>query len=188
MEITLGQKISDIITAFETYALGDIKNVKKHKMPIAAFILGVCFIDQVSGFIYDKRKPGQKSNSDRSKKFVSEYLNKVSIKPYDKDDLIELLRNKLVHNYSVTDNKTPKRQKYVLGYDEPRLHLHKEGDVIVINIEGFITDLENAFKLYKGQLLSDPGSQSIAISHYNDHGILVHKKLELQTGTGDKPL
>jgi hypothetical protein len=99
------QKISYIITAFETYALGDIKKVQKNEMPIAAFILCVCFIDQVSGFIYDNNVRGQRTNTDRSKKFVSEYLNKASAKPYDKDDLIELLRNKLVHNYSVADNK-----------------------------------------------------------------------------------
>src|SRR5215470_18487395 len=93
-------KISHIVTAFENYALGDIRKVQRNEMPIAACILGVCFIDQVSGFIYDPTKRGQKSNTHRAKKFVDEYINQVAVKQYDKDELIELLRNKLVHNYS----------------------------------------------------------------------------------------
>ena len=173
------QKISYIATAFETYALGDIKKVQINKMPIAAFILSVCFIDQISGFIYDNRARGQKSNTDRAKKFVSEYLNKVSANPYDKDDLIELLRNKLVHNYSLSDRKMPKHQKYVLDYENLNLHLHKEDDIVVINIEGFINDLEKAFQLYKSQLIDNVDLQKTAVEHYDIYGILVYKEIQL---------
>ena len=118
-----------------------------------------------------------KSNTGRSKKFVSEYLNKVSAKTYDEDTIIDLLRNKLVHNYSVGDNKIPNHQKYVLEYENPQLHLHKEGDIILVNIEGFIKDLDNAFSLYKNQLLSDFRIQKIAIEHYDRYGILAASKL-----------
>lgn len=179
MDNTSEQKIFHIITAFETYALGDIKKVQINKMPIAAFILSVCFIDQVSGFIYDNSIRGQKKNTERSKKFVLEYLNKVSVKPYDKDALIELLRNKLVHNYSVSDKKIPNHQRYILDYENPQFHLHVEDDIVVINIEGFIKDLEKAFALYKSQLLSDVNFQKIAIAHYDVYGILVHKEIQL---------
>lgn len=58
--LNVEQKLKYIITAFEIYALGDISNVRKHKMPIAAFILGFCFIDQVSGFVYDNTKRARK--------------------------------------------------------------------------------------------------------------------------------
>ena len=173
------QKISHIVTAFEKYALGDIKNVQKNKMPIAAFILCVCFIDQISGFVYDNKLKGQKDSTGRSKKFVSEYLNKVAQKPYDKDDIIDLLRNKLVHNYSLSDRKIPKHQKYMLEYENPQFHLHKDGDNVFVNIVGFINDLENAFKLYKSQLLSDNNFQKIAIAHYDEYGILVHKEINI---------
>jgi hypothetical protein len=49
----------------------------------------------------------------------------------------------------------------------------------VVNIEGFISDLEKAFELYKSQLLVDIGFQKIAIDHYDVYGILVDSKLEL---------
>lgn len=173
------QKLKYIITAFETYALGDISNVRMHKMPIAAFILGFCFIDQVSGFVYDATRKGQKTNTDRSKKFVSDYLNKVAQNKYDKDALIDILRNKLVHNYSVSDRKRPKHDRYVLGYENPEHHLHREGDVVVINIDGFINDLKNAFQLYKDQLLNNIPMQKIAVVNFDNYGILVHKELRL---------
>jgi hypothetical protein len=181
MDAASETKIFHIITAFETYALGDIKSIQKHKMPIAGFILCVCLIDQVSGFVYDNNVKGQRTNTERSKKFVADYLNKVSIKKYDKDELIELLRNKLVHNYSLSDRKVPKYQRYVLDYENPKLHLHTQDDIVVINIEGFINDLEKSFQLYKGQLLADTTIQRIAIEHYDMYGILVHKEIPLNT-------
>ena len=177
MDIEPGKKISYLITAFETYALGDIQVVQKNKMPIAALILSVCFIDQVSGFIYDNTIRGQKNNTERSKIFVSDYLNKVSAKPYDKDELIELLRNKLVHNYSISDRKNTKHKKYALDYENQKLHLHREKDTIFINIEGFIQDLKKAFQIYKYQLITDFNLQKIAIAHFDIYGILVHKEI-----------
>ena len=176
----LDQKLKYIITAFETYALGDISNVRLHKMPIAAFILGFCFIDQVSGFIYDGNRPGQRNNTERSKKFVFEYLNKVSTKEYDKDALIDILRNKLIHNYSLSDRKRPKHDRYALEYENLQLHLHRDGDVVFINIDGFIADLKNAFALYKSQLIVDLSLQNIAIANYDIYGILVHKEIHIK--------
>lgn len=173
------QKISHIITAFETYALGDIRNVQQHQMPIAAFILCVCFIDQISGFIYDHKLKGQKTSTERSKKFVSDYLNNVALRLYDRDDIIDLLRNKLVHNYSLSDRKKPKHQKYVLEYENPQLHLHQEDDKVVINILGFINDLENAFKLYKSKVFTDSTLLKNAINQYDEYGILVHKEITI---------
>lgn len=177
--LNVEQKLNYIITAFETYALGDISNVRKHKMPIAAFILGFCFIDQVSGFVYDSSKKGQKTNTERSKKFVSEYLNEVALNNYDKDALIDILRNKLVHNYSLSDRKRPKHDRYALDYENPKLHLHRDGDVVIINIDGFINDLENAFRLYKDQLLNNIPTQKIAVAHFDTFGILVHREIKL---------
>jgi hypothetical protein len=147
-------------------------------MPIASFILAVCFIDQLSGFIYKPQK-GTKIHTERSKKFVSEYLNNVSQKPYNKDELIDLLRNLLVHNYSLTDRRKPKHNRYLLDYENPLHHLHSENDMVVINIDGFIKDLENAFRLYKYKLSQSPELQTAAIEHYNAYGILVHKVVNL---------
>lgn len=174
------KKISYIITAFETYALGDIRKVQQNEMPIAAFILGVCFIDQVSGFIYNAKKRGQRTNTDRAKKFVEEYINKVASKPYDNDELIELLRNKLVHNYSLTDRKIPNHRRYQLEYFNPKFHLYSQDDIVFINIDGFVTDLENAFQYYKKNLMDDEALQKNALEHFNEFGILVHRQISIQ--------
>lgn len=179
MEETQEKKLNNIKKSFETYALNNIKDTQKFGMPIAAFILAVCFIDQVSGFIYKNNEKGQRTNTDRCKKFVSEYLNKVSKKPYDKKDLIDLLRNLLVHNYSLTDRRKPKHNRYMLDYENPSRHLYQEEDMVVLNIEGFINDLDNAFQLYKNELDINTELQEAAIEHYNIFGILVHKEIKL---------
>jgi hypothetical protein len=165
-------KIGNMLKAFEVYALGDIKKTQQHGMPIAAFILAMCFIDQVSGYVFDNKAKGQKDNTSRSKKFVTEYLNKVASKRYNSDDLISLLRNKLVHNYSVFDAKIPDHPKYALEFTHPELHMRKDGDTIFINAQGFINDLEKAFLLYKERLRTDAELQQIALAHYEEFNIL----------------
>lgn len=93
--------------------------------------------------------------------------------------MIDILRNKLVHNYSVTDRKRPKHDRYALEYENPKLHLHRDGDIVFINIDGFIDDLKNAFQLYKDQLLNDILMQKIAIVNFDTYGILVHKEIRV---------
>ena len=172
------QIISDIITAFEKYALGDIRKVQENNMPIAAFILSVCFIDQLSCYIYS----GKKNPTHRSKDFVAEYLNRVAKKPYDKDHLIDLLRNKLVHNYSLMDREQAKHYDYiyVLEYTHPKIHLERKDRMVFINIEGFINDLTEAFKIYKNLLINDQIVRANAVKHYHRNGIIVSLEAKLK--------
>jgi hypothetical protein len=81
--------IDKVITAFERYALGNMKTVAEQKMPIAAFILASCLIDQLSGFVYGVK---YLQGTPRSVKFVEEYLNKVAAREYHKESLIKILR------------------------------------------------------------------------------------------------
>ena len=168
-----------MITAFEGYALNDIRKNKEMKLPIAAFILSVCFIDQVSGFIYHNKI---KQGTERCKNFVEDYLNKVATKQYNKNDLIDLLRNKLVHNYSVSDIKKPKHIHYRLEWENRELHLLPYKGGLTINLDCFIDDLEKAFNVYKHQLQSDPIFQKVAIEHYNEFGILIYHEYEIKYG------
>jgi hypothetical protein len=90
------QKIQDIITALETYSLGDIEHNIKTKKPVAAFILASCWIDQAALFVYNHNE----ENLDQHyKNFIKTYLNK-----YLELDLYTNLRCKLVHSYSVGSN------------------------------------------------------------------------------------
>ena len=47
------EKIEEILTAFGTYALGDIKHNIDNEKPISAFILCSCLIDQMAYFAYN---------------------------------------------------------------------------------------------------------------------------------------
>ena len=71
----------------------------------------------------------------------------------------------------------------MLEWQNPRLHLLpdvNDSTRIVINIEGFKNDLNNAFSVYKGQLLSQSQYRKIAIKHYDRYGILVYLDKEIK--------
>ena len=172
MTATEKQIINTIFHSLETYALGDIKFLQQNGKPIAAFILCTCFIEQVSHFVYG---PGGRS-SDKSIDFITEYLNKGKSVRYSANDLVEILRNKLVHNYSLSDRKNPKLNKYSLNYDNPKTHLHKENGMTYINIDSFITDIETALHLYKEEVKNNAELVQKAMSQYNRFGILVHRE------------
>jgi hypothetical protein len=164
-------KINYIITSFEYYALGDIKRIKDAKMPLAVFLLGMCFIDQVAGFAYGGMTI-ENQYTERSKKFVTDYINKAISRRYNAHDLISLLRNNLVHNYSVVGDPRKNHGKYVLGFDRPLMHMQVLNGYTYIAYEEFVIDLEEGFKVYKEQLISNEEVQKRAIIHYDKHGIL----------------
>lgn len=95
------QKIDIIFHSLETYALGDIKFLQQSGKPIAAFILCTCFIEQVSHFVYG---PGGR-NKDKAVDFINEFLNEGRNIKYSATELVDILRNKLVHNYSLSDTR-----------------------------------------------------------------------------------
>jgi len=125
------QDIEDIIKSFEKYALGDIRHNKCK--PIAAFILSICFIDQLSSFRYDYTIKYKK----RAPWIFRDYM-----KAYDKigTKIYEYFRNGLIHNYSSKgqfdiDN---------VGYED--VAYFDDGNIIHINTNVFISYLEKAFE------------------------------------------
>ena len=119
------QDINTIVSSFRTYALGDIKH--NQSKPIAAFILSICFIDQLSSFRYDYKT----KHSKRAERLIKEYMT-----PYKGLDLYDYVRNSLVHNYS-------SRGRFdINNVDYKNVPFFKKGDVIHINTDVFIFYLE----------------------------------------------
>src|SRR5687768_1095847 len=113
--------IEDLIHSFTTYGLGDIKhNTNK---PIAAFILSICFIDQLASFRYMRKM----SLTDRWEKFIVDYMP-----TYSGMEIYKYFRNTLVHNYS-------SRGKFALTNEETfKEEYLKTRDTIIINTNAFI--------------------------------------------------
>lgn len=164
------QIISIIFHSLKTYALGDIKFLQENKKPIAAFILCTCFIEQVSHFVYGPNG----RNKDKAIDFINEFLNEGREIKYDAIDLVDILRNKLVHNYSLSDTRNPRIKSYALNYDNPAAHLHNENNKTYINIDCFIKDIEQAVELYQKRITDDTILIQNAVNQYKQHGILVH--------------
>ncbi len=175
MTIEEKQIIGTIFHSLETYALGDIKFLQENNKPIAAFILCACFLEQVSHFVYGPNG----RNKDKAVDFINEYLNEGRIIKYSASELVDILRNKLVHNYSLSDKRKPKFKRYALNYDNPNTHLHNENEVTYVNINRFVQDIEAALQLYKKRIESNADLIKNAIDQYNQHGILVHREQRL---------
>ena len=83
------QEIKTIIHSFEHYALGDIRHAKSR--PIATFILSICFIEQLSTFLYEFHA----DDSKKPERFFDQYMSE-----YKGINLYHKARHTLVHNYS----------------------------------------------------------------------------------------
>lgn len=147
--------IYHVIDSLKNIALSDIRKVSSEDNVLASFILCSCFIDQVSGFRYN-----QDAVKSRYQKFVGEYLPN-----YNPKKLYEDLRNKLVHNYSLGDT-------YSLTRLSPQLHLKIVGVRIIINLENFISELEDAFTRYEDDLKSNSQAKSNALTWFERFNIL----------------
>lgn len=144
------QSIDTIIHSFEHYALGDINH--NRCKPIAAYILSICFIEQLSGFIYAY----EIANDKRAEQFFTDYMS-----DYKDINLYHLSRHTLVHNYSSKgifdiDN---------IGFDD-NPH-QKINGVIHINTNVFIECLEAAFIKAKKDLLITGSPQNINALEYS---------------------
>ena len=83
------QSIETIIHSFEHYALGDIQHTKPKS--IATFILSICFIEQLSGFLYEFHA----NDNNKPERFFTDYMPE-----YKGINLYHKARHTLVHNYS----------------------------------------------------------------------------------------
>ncbi|MEP7254930.1 MAG: hypothetical protein ABI666_04090 [Ferruginibacter sp.] len=148
------ESLKAIITAFGTYALGDIKYTAKKK-PIAAFILCVCFIDQISTFLFGRNKFND---------FILKFMP-----TYEAMDLYSTLRNGLVHNYST-------KGYYGLTYNKLKSRKENNQNLRSLNLHRFIDDIENAFRDIEVELLRNGEIRNHAINWDRNHFAVIRDK------------
>lgn len=161
--------IKYIINTFQDLALADIKYNKDR--PIAAALLSGCLLDQISGFLFpNKGKP-----TDKARKFVKKYMPK-----YADIEIYDILRNPLVHNYSL-----PKQ--YALTSD---LSMAELGVSIlpngIIYIPSFIQDLEIAIEQAVKDLKENEDIRKHALQWEKRHPVLKISTTEMGVYTKEE--
>ena len=154
--------IEYIITAFQGYALGDIKH--NQTKPVAAAILCACLLDSMSRSFFDV-----KNDTDRVALFVSKYLPQYKHLP-----LFKIFKNPLVHNYSFG-------KKYSITSDLiPALYGLPTKNGGTFSIPTFIDHLEVAINNAVSDLRTDRKIQNIAIKNAKRDGnmVLIGRQVE----------
>lgn len=145
-------KIKDALSGWD---FDNIKVVAEGKAKMGAFILASCYIDHLACFYYNK--DGTRTTYEN---FVQKWLPQ-----YNAKDLYKSLRCKLVHNYT-------EGGKYTFVHEKPQLHLRKDGNKTIVNLENFIAELEEVQKRFF-ELLDSPGAcRENAIRRHKSVGIL----------------
>jgi hypothetical protein len=126
------QDIETILHSFEKYALDDIRYIKSK--PIAAFILSICFIEQLATFLYEFHADDGK----KPERFFNEYMEE-----YKGIELYHKARHTLVHNYSSRNQFDIDK----IGFENVPYQIIDT--VIYINTNVFIHYLEIAFEKVK---------------------------------------
>jgi hypothetical protein len=135
----------------------DIQRASNGSSKMGAFILASCYIDYLAGFRYGKQSKGKDYMN-----FVRDYFNSK----YDPGKLYEDLRCKLVHNYSEGGS-------YTFTDNHHELHKTKISDGrIILNLEDFISDIENAMNTYFEELRTNDDRYNLALTRFNKLNIL----------------
>jgi hypothetical protein len=155
--VTDEEKISAIVESLKMNALGDIKKASLGGSKLGAFILSSCLIEAIAGFI-----KGQDTTGNDYKNFVTNYLP-----AYDGDKLYKDLRCKLVHSYSEGGS-------YFFIDAKREHHMQAHGSKMIINLENFVFDVENALERFCAQLQNPLESQlrQKAVRRFDDNGII----------------
>jgi hypothetical protein len=124
--------IQKVVGSLRDHALGDIKKASAGGSKMGAFILCSCLIDAMEGFI-----KGADTNGDDYRQFVKNYQPS-----YNGEHLYRNLRCKLVHSYSESGS-------YLFVDNKPGHHHKKVNGRMIINLENFIDDIENALKKFE---------------------------------------
>jgi len=147
--------ISQFVYSTKHYAYGDIVKSLDKEMMLATFILCFCLISTLSSNRYFKSR-SLKNDSQKFVKFIEDYFPK-SYFPYANRIYVDL-RSKMVHNYSVNG-------KFILTRELSKLHLTLIEDKVVIDLNPFVTDIENAMMIFFQELSTDKEILNNTLSH-----------------------
>lgn len=156
--------IENIITAFQGYALSDIRFNKDR--PISAAILIACLLDQMSCFFYEGGKA-----RDRALKFVEKYLPQ-----YKAVGIYDILRNPMVHNYSIRENYSVSSDPVFAGAG---MSIMPEG---IIYIPVLIDDVQRAIEAAVADLRTNPETRTYALKWHTDHKVLAMVQMSAYSG------
>lgn len=154
------KKIEEIIHPFKTYGIGDIKHNRRRT--ISAFILSICFIDQLASFRYPK---SETDLSIRVEKFITEYLPVFSGL-----GLYSIFRHAIIHHYSSV-------RRYALTNDkEFKKPFDKNKGVTIINTNALVKEIIKGFPKFEADLLTvGSDARKNALARAKKHPPLTHK-------------
>jgi hypothetical protein len=146
-ELTKDILVSKLDERLLGWEFGDIERASLiGEAKLAGFILGACFIDAMAGFYAGLTKDQVRRGSpDRFMNFVEKYLSQ-----YDPEKLYNDLRCGLVHSYAEGGT-------YVFT-DANKCGKHfsvTSSGKVLLNLEDFAHDLEEAYKKFRNDMLTD---------------------------------
>lgn len=159
----MDQEVAWIRSTLANMALGDIKRAADGKAKMGAFILASCFIDCLAGFKYGRKTRGRDYQS-----FVKAYLP-----GYDAVKLYEDLRCKLVHNYTAGAD-------YWFVDGKSSWHLKRINYKTCINLEDFVSDVENAMCRLLTEIENDGAACGLAKKRLREIGLLAVQQLTIR--------
>lgn len=165
----LDRVLAAIDLGLHDMALGDIKRAchpgEEHGAKMAGFLLGFCFIDAAAGFHSGRTRAQRGVIGQHFMAFVRAYMPS-----YDPQALYSDLRSGLVHSYAIGPT-------YAFT-DSERAGKHMAptqtglGERTLINLEHFVSDLEQAFEQLRSDIVSDPERLENARRRLDSIGLL----------------
>lgn len=157
-----------LVEILDRYLFGwEYKDIERASLfgeaKLAGFILGACFIDAMAGFFAGVTKEKvSNGSSDRFKEFVKKYLSK-----YDSEKLWADLRCGIVHSYAEGGT-------YVFtDANKAGFHFNStSGGKIILNLEDFLSDLREAYKNFRNDILTNNDIFLKAKTRYESMGLM----------------
>lgn len=157
-----------LVETLDKYLFGwEYKDIERASLfgeaKLAGFILGACFIDAMAGFLAGVTKEKVSSgSSDRFKEFIRKYLPK-----YDSEKFWADLRCGLVHSYAEGGT-------YVFtDANKAGFHFNStSGGKIILNLEDFLSDLREAYKNFRNDILTDNAIFLKVKTRYESMGLM----------------
>jgi hypothetical protein len=152
--------IQQIVNSFKTYGIGDMKHNRRRT--ISAFIVSICFIDQLASFRYP--------TTDTDLNLRVEKFLKTYVPSYHGIGLYGIFRNAIIHHYSG-------KRRFGITNDK---EFKKPHDLVngmrIINTSYLIKEVIKGFKKLEIEFLTKGSdAQKNALKRARKHPPFLHK-------------